>query len=104
MLFTQVDSPLHKNIKIPCFRCLHTLSNLPAVFSVQIFKDDLRLGLLTLLDFSMDAGQAGFLYMPLMHSEDPEHHIKVAGALHTNAFISYDHTVEEGRAASKSPH
>jgi hypothetical protein len=29
----------------------------------------------------MDAGQAGFLYMPLMHSEDPEHHVKVAGAL-----------------------
>jgi hypothetical protein len=27
----------------------------------------------------MDVGQAGFLYMPLMHSEDPEHHVKVVG-------------------------
>jgi len=29
-------------------------------------------------DRQMDAGRAGFLYMPLMHSEHPDHHLKVA--------------------------
>jgi hypothetical protein len=49
----------------------------------------------------MDAGQAGFLYMPLMHSEDPEHHVKVVGALQMLLWVMI---IEEGRAASKSPH
>jgi hypothetical protein len=81
LLFTQVY--IHLSTKIsgvgsPVFDVL-TLRPISPLFSVQIFKDDLRLGLLT-LHFSMDAGQAGFLYMPLMHSEDPEHHVKVVGA------------------------
>ncbi len=71
------------------------------LFSVQIFKDDLRLGLLTLLYFSMDAGQAGFLYMPLMHSEDPEHHVKVVGLLQMLSLVTI---IEEDRAERKSPH
>jgi hypothetical protein len=49
----------------------------------------------------MDAGQAGFLYMPLMHSEDPEHHVKVVGLLQMLSLVTI---IEEDRAERKSPH